>query len=1604
MTSSTFEFVCQLRNLNIKLETDGDRLRCQAPEGVLTPVLSQEIARRKAEIIRLLQEAKQVQASDDFSIQPVPRDGKLPLSFAQQRLWFVQQISPDNTAYNMLEALRLQGSVNIVALEQSLSELIRRHEVLRTTFPTVEGNPIQLIAPPTALTLPIHNLQGLSTQEQTDQIRQMAIAEASKPFDLAVGPLVQFTLLQLSEQEYVLLLKMHHIIYDGWSLSIFFRELSQLYEAFSQGLPYPLTELPIQYADFAVWQRKWLTGVVLDRQLSYWEQKLAGVPPVLELPADRQRPPIQTFQGGVERFQLDRDLTQRLKQLSQESEATLFITLLAAFLILISRYSGQLDLVVGSPIANRNNLAFEQLIGFFANTLVLRGDLSGNPSFRDFHAQVRQTTLSGYAHQDLPFEMLVEKLQPVRDLSRNPLVQVVFALQNSPQSSSNLPGLTIESISLPLDVRANFDLEVSYWEISGGLEGSWSYSSDFFEATTITRIAQNFETLLKAIVENPEARISELPLLSQAERDQLLVEWNNTQADYPLDKCIHQLFEEQVERTPNAIATVFENQQLTYRELNSRANQLAHYLQSLGVRADVLVGICVEPSLFMVVGLLGILKAGGAYVPIDPDYPAERKGFILADTQTPILLTQQHLAQNLPTDGIKVICLDTDGKANTQQQIDNPVSETNALHLAYVIYTSGSTGKPKGTLITHQGLVNYLSWCAEAYEVKLGAGTIVHSPLAFDLTITSLFSPLLVGNQVEILSQDQGVETLSNSLPHHSNLSLVKITPAHLELLNQQISPKEAANRTRAFIIGGENLLAENIAFWQEFAPETKLVNEYGPTETVVGCCIYQVPTGQHHSGSIPIGRPISNNQIYILDEYLQPVPIGVPGELHIGGVGLARGYLNARELTQEKFIPNPFKNSKFKSHSSKLYKTGDKARYSPSGNIEYLGRMDNQVKIRGFRIELGEIEATLSQHEDVQASCVVAREDIPGNKRLVAYIVLRPQVKPTISVLLQFLKEKLPDYMVPSAIVILESLPLTPNGKIDRGALPVPESRTGIEAPVVTPRTPVEAKLALIWAEVLRVEHVGIHDNFFSLGGDSILSIQIIARAKLQGIELTFKQILANQTIAQLATVALTTKALSIEQGLVSGTLPLTPIQQWFFEQNFPQNHHFNQSILLTVPSHIKQEFLEQVFLELLKHHDALRLRFTQTDGCWQPTHAAPSSSIAIKCFDLSTLTQSEQKTTIETTADELQASLNLSENLVQVALFRLGSDNEARLLIIIHHLVVDGVSWRILLEDLQTAYQQLSEGKAIQLPAKTTSFKDWSQQLTNYAQSNQLKSELAYWLSASTSTVSALPVDYAQGVNTAASASTVSVSLNAAETHSLLQDVPQAYKTQINDVLLTALVLVVSRWTNSKPVLFNLEGHGREDIIDGVDLSRTVGWFTTMFPVVLKLLAIDLDNLGCALKSVKEQLRAIPNKGIGCGLLRYLNEDAQIRAQLQTIPLPQISFNYLGQFTQVLNTSSLISPANEKGGQIQSLLGHRPYLLDINAIITNEQLQIDWIYSSNIHQHSTIENLAQEFIATLRDLIAHCLSPESGGYTPTDFPLIKVNQLELDQILGNL
>ncbi|NMG07610.1 non-ribosomal peptide synthetase [Brasilonema sp. UFV-L1] len=1100
------DFLSDLDDLDIKLwidEVNGSpardvSLRCNAPKGTLIPDIRAELAERKDEIIAFLQKTNLASTFTIEPIRPISRNGTIPLSLNQQRLWFLHQIEGESTTYNEFFAVSIKGLLQISHLEQSLQEVIQRHEVLRTTFPNQDGYPIQAIAPTSEITLPVTDLQALPTVEQSALIQQLS-KKVQRPFDLVNGPLLRVTLVQLEKESYVLLLCMHHIVYDGWSMGIFIQELSSLYQASCAGVPSPLPKLPIQYADFAVWQRQWLSGEVLKTQLNYWRSQLHGAPSLLQLPTDRTRPSVQTYQGRTESFTLNRDLTQKLQTLSGKSGTTLFMTLLAAFATLLYRYSGESDILIGSPITNRNRSEIESLIGFFVNTLVLRTIFEANPSFENLLAQVRETTLKAYEHQDVPFEQVVEALQPQRSLSHSPLFCVMFVLQNTPMSELELPGCTWCELN-PESTIARFDLTLSITETSEELVGSWEYNTDLFDRSTIERMAAHFQNLCSAIVENPVATVGELPLLSEAERHQLLVEWNDTASVYPTDKCIHQLFEEQVERTPDAVAVVFENQQLSYVQLNQRANQLAHHLLSLGVGPEVLVGVCVERSIEMVVGLLGILKAGGAYVPLDPNYPQERLSYMLADSQLPILLTQQHLFKQLPQHQTQTICLDEDWQNFADYSQDNPCRQVKSDNLAYIIYTSGSTGKPKGTMILHSGIVNYLSWCIKAYNVAEGEGSTVNSSISFDATITSLFSPLLIGLMVVLLPEKGEIEALKTALCSGTKFSLVKITPAHLKILSHLFASEQVNIQTQAFIIGGEALSEKVTSFWQKHAPATRLINEYGPTETVVGCCIYEVGKQSLRGGDIPIGRPISNTQIYILDSHLQPVPVGVAGELYIGGDGLARGYLNRPELTQEKFVPNPFDFSKVKSmplseakgQKSKLYKTGDLARYLPDAKIEFLGRIDQQVKVRGFRIELGEIEAALNTHPQIQQAVVIATEDIFDKKRLVAYFVSSDESL-TTNQIREFLKQKLPEYMVPNVFVTLDTLPLTSNGKIDRFALPAPDKEITLSTEAyVKPQTELERMIATIWQEVLQVEKVGLYDSFFDLGGHSLLLIKV--------------------------------------------------------------------------------------------------------------------------------------------------------------------------------------------------------------------------------------------------------------------------------------------------------------------------------------------------------------------------------------------------------------------------------------------------------------------------------------------------------------------------------
>ena len=1014
----------------------------------------------------------------------------LRLSYAQQRLWFLDQLQPGSSVYNIATALQVEGRLDLERLRRSLEEIVRRHEVLRTRVVVREGEPVQEITAAQGLALAVVDLRALPEEEREARARQLTEEEAGRPFDLGQGPLLRTVVLQLGREQQVLILNLHHIIADGWSLEVLWRELGRLYEGYEEGKGSPLEELPIQYADYGEWQREWLQGGVLEEQLSYWKKQLQGLPGMLELPTDRPRPALQSFRGAKQTTVLPGELAEGLKGLSRRAGTTLFMTLLAAFQVLLARASGQVDFAVGVPIANRNRVELEGLIGFFVNTLVMRSELSGEPSFRELLQRVREAALSGYAHQDLPFEKLVEEMQPERNLSHLPLFQVMFDVQNSPMPTWDFGGFRITQRSWRQRRPTAICSSLLMWS-EPGLVVTIEYNTDLFDAATIVGLQERYRKLLEEVVADEERCIWGLPILSAGEQQQM-AEWNRTEAGYPGEKTVVELFEEQVERTPGGVAVVFEGEELSYGELNGRANQLAHYLRGLGVGREVLVGICVERSLEMVVGLLGVLKAGGAYVPLDPSYPPERLRYMVEDAQATVVLTQERLRELLPEGGARVVLLDGDWEQVQGQSVWNPESAAGSDNLAYVIYTSGSTGKPKGAMNSLRAISNRLLWMQEAYALDGSDRVLQKTPFSFDVSVWEFFWPLITGACLVVARPGGHREAAYlTHLIQEQQITTLHFVPSMLEVFLRDGAAGQCSSLRRVMCSGEALTTGLTTEFFSRLGCE--LHNLYGPTEAAVDVTCWQCQAAEK-AGTVPIGKPIANLKTYVLDGHGQPVPVGVTGELYLGGVGVGRGYLRRPELTAEKFMPDPFSSE----GGARLYRTGDLARYRPDGNLEFMGRADQQVKIRGNRIELGEIEAVLQEHTEIRQAAVVAREDEPGDKRLIAYVVGCDQQAPTIADMRRYLAERLPDYMMPSRFVTLKAIPLTPNGKLDRQALPLPEQERSVSPrDFVAPRDVVELQLARIWEETLNVRPVGVHDDFFELGGHSLLAVQVVARIK---------------------------------------------------------------------------------------------------------------------------------------------------------------------------------------------------------------------------------------------------------------------------------------------------------------------------------------------------------------------------------------------------------------------------------------------------------------------------------------------------------------------------
>src|SRR5215212_1454241 len=1313
----------------------------------------------------------------------IPRreeSGPAPLSFAQQRLWFFDQFEPGNAAYNLLNTVLLQGKLNTVALEKSFSEVIRRHEALRTTFDVRDGKPVQIIASPKPFNLQLVDIRRLSEAERESVVQNLIKQQTS--FDLKRGPLLRITLVRRRDQEHVLLLAMHHIMSDAWSMGVLVDEVVTLYEGYVAGWEVVLPSLRIQYADFAAWQRNWLQGDVLEEQFAYWQQQLGGTLPILELPADRPRPALQTYNGSSLSFSLSRPLSESLKSLCKAEGVTLFMTLLAAFKVLLYRYTGQEDLIVGSPIANRHRQELENLIGFFVNTLAMRTDLSGNPTFEELLKRVRETALDAYANQDLPFEYLVEHLQPNRDLSHSPLVQVVLVLENTPEHELELPDLVVTPLKYQADT-AKFDLTLYFDEADSELEGTLEYNTDLFDKDTIARMVQHLQTLLKGIVGDPSARISELPLLTETEKRQLLIEWNDTSAEYDRCLCSHQLFEAQVERTPEAVAVTLENERLSYRELNTRANKLAHYLRGLGVVTGDVVGIFMERALEMIVGIIGTLKAGAACLPLDPSNPSVRLAFMLRDAGGTVVLSQRRLAAHLPETRARVVCLDQDWDKIARNSDDDPKTFVTPENWIYVIYTSGSTGTPKAVCMPHRALVNLVGWHLMAPTIS--ARTMQFASLNFDISFEEIFSTLAAGACLFLVRDSVRVDIPALGRFIDEN----RIERFHLPVLVLQKLAEEFFDKPqtllnlRELMVGGEQLqITSDIVKLFSRLKDCTLYNHYGPSETHVVTSFTLPADSETWPVLPPLGRPIANTEMYLLDPHFHPVPVGVPGELYIGGACLAHGYLNRSELTASRFVPHPFSGEP----GARFYKTGDLARYRKDGDIEFIGRNDFQVKIRGKRIELGEIEVTLTQHESVSDAVVTLHHDSSGaEKRLVAYVVFNPGCAIETRQLRDHLRGKLPEYMLPSAFVTLPTFPLTTSGKIDRLALPAPERNFETEEGYIAPRGALEEVLSTIFGEVLKLERIGICDNFFELGGHSLSATQIVSRVRdAFQMELPVRKVFEHPTVEGLArslledhgerigrtaelllhvssfsdeeansklthpateesrvtpspegrTTAAETASERPSDDLtlrVTRTAPLSFAQQrlWFLDQYEPDNILYNLPAAIRLHGALNVTALERSLSEILERHEALRTTFAMVnDGPVQVVNEAPDFRLTVIELRESSLEKNEA-IAVRLVGKEARQPFNLAKGpLLRVKVLRL-AENDHVLLVTMHHIISDGWSIKVFMREigeLYDAYANKRKAALSDLPIQYADFAVWQR---DWLQGEKLEEQLSYW-----------------------------------------------------------------------------------------------------------------------------------------------------------------------------------------------------------------------------------------------------------------------------------
>ncbi|RBL90504.1 non-ribosomal peptide synthetase [Chitinophaga flava] len=1561
----------KLRENNIHIKLEGSDLKVRLPKQGVDPSILDEIRLSKDSLISYL---KTLQVYESQQILPLPENNGYMLSSSQKRLWILSQYEEGNVAYNIPGVYVFKGKLDRAAFNRSFENLIARHEILRTIFrEDNDGNVRQFVLTPelSGFKITMHDLQQEVDVEA--RLRRSLQQLSLQPFDLSAGPLLRADLFQVKEDEWFFCCVMHHIISDGWSMDILVHELLHFYNATVSNVPAALPPLRIQYKDYAAWQQQ-AQGDAQVVHRSYWLQQLAGELPVLSLHGDKPRPPVKTFSGASADRILDEALTRDIKQLANSQGITLFMGLLTAVNVLLYRYTGEEDIIIGSPVAGRNHPDIADQIGFYVNMLPLRTRFNASDSFVKLLGHVKETVLRAYEHQDYPFEDLLEGLQLPRDMSRHPLFDVMVTVQHTDDQHAKIrqqvEGVEISSYEEGINQRSKFDLAFDFFITEKTIRIQLLYNTDIYDSNTAERLLTHLERIIAAAVAAPDIPVSHLDYLSTSNKAQLL-SFNSPAREYFSGQSVIALFEAQALETPERTALISGERRFTYREINEQSSRIANYLLHHNISRNDLVGIMLYRSPWMIIAVLGILKSGGAYVPIDPDYPASRKSYIYADTGISVLLTEAACMSRLEGYNGTILEMDKhDLAAYPAATVDAAVT---ADSLAYVIYTSGTTGMPKGCGVNHGSLANYVEWANQYYfQESVLPHFGLYTSLSFDLTVTSLYCPLTRGGTLTVFGAARDLpEVLTTMLSPSSGINSIKLTPSHVKLLpHLGLSSSDIS----CAILGGEEVTLSDVRILKGLNPSMRVYNEYGPTEATVGCVVKELEEDE----AVLIGRPECGALIYVLDSHGNLCPIGVTGELYIAGPVLARGYLHQDALTAEKFIADPFR------AGERMYRTGDTGRWLPNRELVYTGRIDDQVKIRGYRIEPGEVERSLLSYEGVTAAVVVTKTDSTGARVLVAYVTAHSTLAP--DGLRTYLESHLPAYMVPSYYVQLEALPLTLNGKVNKKLLPDPEEHgTVAGADYVAPRNDREALLAEVYEEVLNRRPISITTGFLALGGDSIKSIQILSRLKQKGYSLKPEDILMYPTIEALAP-QLQVAGRIAEQGAITGIIPLSPVQCWFLNNPSPYKHHYNQSVLLQSRKSVSEAALRAVLGKVVLHHDALRMVYRHTTDGWEQENLGAEQGYSLE------VVAGADETSFREHCERIQSGFELEKGpLLRACLFR-GPEAD-RLLLVVHHLVVDGVSWRILFDDLSTLLRQYDSGESLQLPLKTDSFNYWQQQLLLYASEAALHEEAVYWSEVESHTIAPLQLDHASGANQVKDTETRSFTLDETMTERLLTKCYKAYRTEINDLLVTALSLSLSEILGLEHIVLQLEGHGRENIGGDVDVSRTIGWFTTLYPVVI---AVNRDrDMIRQLISVKENLHRVPNKGIGYGMLRYLSGKSYALS-------PEISFNYLGDFGGSVGTSEepLFEFSGDYHGETISPERPRAFILEVSGMIAGGQLRIAVGYSRQQYDATTIENLLAAYHRHLEELVNHLSEEEAEHVSPVDFTYKGVSMEQLQKL----